>query len=242
MARGPATKKARRTRVRPGPVERARSALSGFRAGFAAIAADLGCEEFAIFLLGASPARCRLQPLVDSDHPKTSRLSRRLAAKPVEAGAVRLATSSIPFWWRRGARGAPVPVSLAEFENVLGLDGAGIAFPLSAEAGRGLAVFTGLAALPSDARIVEIHRRCAGLLSALIETAQSPAGDRPAMSNRELDCLRLTADGRTSEEIAEMLGLSTHTATQYLTSAAQKLDAVSRTHAVAKALRLGLIS
>ena len=77
---------------------------------------------------------------------------------------------------------------------------------------------------------------------ALLGKAQSPAGDRPAMSNRELDCLRLTADGKTSEEIAAMLGLSMHTATQYLTSAAQKLDAVSRTHAVAKALRLGLIT
>ncbi len=43
-------------------------------------------------------------------------------------------------------------------------------------------------------------------------------------------------------QIAAMLGLSMHTATQYLTSAAQKLDAVSRTHAVAKALRLGLIT
>ena len=32
-----------------------------------------------------------------------------------------------------------------------------------------------------------------------------------------------------------------HTANQYLTNTAQKLDAVNRMHAVAKALRLGLI-
>ena len=42
-------------------------------------------------------------------------------------------------------------------------------------------------------------------------------------------------------EIAAQLGLSVHTANQYLTNSAQKLNAVNRMHAVAKALRLGLI-
>ena len=38
-----------------------------------------------------------------------------------------------------------------------------------------------------------------------------------------------------------MLKLSVHTANQYLTNTTQKLDAVNRMHAVAKALRMGLI-
>ena len=63
----------------------------------------------------------------------------------------------------------------------------------------------------------------------------------PAISKRELECLSLTANGLTSEEIAAELGLSVHTANQYLTNTAQKLNAVNRMHAVAKALRLGLI-
>ena len=41
--------------------------------------------------------------------------------------------------------------------------------------------------------------------------------------------------------IRDRLKLSVHTANQYLTQSAQKLDAVNRTQAVAKALRLGLI-
>lgn len=238
-----AAKKKRTGRARPGAADRTRSALAEFRERFAEIGAQAGCEEFAVFLIGCSPGCCRLQPLIDAEHPRTSRMSRRLAAKAIEAGAARLQGSSIPFWWRRGARHDPVPSTLATMENPLGLDGAGIAFPLSAGGGRlGLAVFSGAMAPLTAEEIVGLHVGLARLFCAVLEKAQSPQGDRPAMSNRELDCLRLTADGKTSEEIAQMLGLSMHTATQYLTSAAQKLDAVSRTHAVAKALRLGLIT
>ena len=47
--------------------------------------------------------------------------------------------------------------------------------------------------------------------------------------------------GASSEDIARILGLSVHTANQYMTSAGAKLDAVNRMHAVAKAMRAGLI-
>ena len=58
---------------------------------------------------------------------------------------------------------------------------------------------------------------------------------------RELECVRLTANGMTSEQIAAALKLSVHTANQYLTNSTQKLNAANRVHAVAKALKLGLI-
>lgn len=243
MARRAAAKKRRTGRARPGAADRTRSAFAECRARLAEIAAATGCEDFALFLIGCSPGRCRLQPLIDAEHPRVSRMSRRLAGKPIETGAARLQTSSIPFWWRKGARHDPFPSPLAAMENPLGLDGGGIAFPLSAGGGRlGLAVFSGAVAPLTADELVGLHLGLAALFCAVLEKAQSPQGDLPAMSNRELDCLRLTADGKTSEEIAAMLGLSIHTATQYLTSAAHKLDAVSRTHAVAKALRLGLIT
>jgi LuxR family transcriptional regulator, quorum-sensing system regulator BjaR1 len=67
---------------------------------------------------------------------------------------------------------------------------------------------------------------------------------RPAdtLTQRELDCLNWTAAGKTSSEIAEILGLSEHTVNHYLNRAAKKLDSVNRTQAVATALRSGLIS
>ncbi|MFP3803129.1 response regulator transcription factor, partial [Paraburkholderia sp. SIMBA_027] len=54
-------------------------------------------------------------------------------------------------------------------------------------------------------------------------------------------CLNWTAAGKTSAEIADILGLSEHTVNHYLNRATKKLDTVNRTQAVAKALRIGLI-
>lgn len=61
------------------------------------------------------------------------------------------------------------------------------------------------------------------------------------LSIRERECLTWTAEGKTSEEIAIILELSVHTVNHYLTSAARKLNAVNRLHAVARAMRLGLL-
>jgi DNA-binding CsgD family transcriptional regulator len=62
------------------------------------------------------------------------------------------------------------------------------------------------------------------------------------LSTRETDCLQWAAAGKTSLETGIILGLSPHTVNQYLTAATAKLKAVNRTHAVTKAVRLGLIN
>jgi DNA-binding CsgD family transcriptional regulator len=63
-----------------------------------------------------------------------------------------------------------------------------------------------------------------------------------ALSQRETHCLQWAAAGKTSIETGIILGLSPHTVNQYLTAATTKLKAVNRTHAVTKAVRLGLIN
>lgn len=61
------------------------------------------------------------------------------------------------------------------------------------------------------------------------------------LSQRELDCLRWSAAGKSSEDIAIILHLSPHTINGYLKSAMQKLNTVSRIQAVAVAARHRLI-
>jgi|GEM_PF-2557606 DNA-binding CsgD family transcriptional regulator len=65
--------------------------------------------------------------------------------------------------------------------------------------------------------------------------------DQPRITAREQSCLAWTAEGKTSDEIGIILDLSPHTVNHYLGSAARKLGATNRMHAVAKALRMGLI-
>lgn len=71
------------------------------------------------------------------------------------------------------------------------------------------------------------------------------APEQPAhvvLTDRERECLSWTAAGKTSVEIAAILGISPHTVDHYLTTAGQKLDTVNRAHTVATALRRGLIA
>jgi LuxR family quorum sensing-dependent transcriptional regulator len=68
------------------------------------------------------------------------------------------------------------------------------------------------------------------------------AKPRSKLTPRECECVKWTSVGKTSWEIAQILGISQYTADWYLASAAKKLGAVNRTQAVAEALRQGLIS
>ena len=61
------------------------------------------------------------------------------------------------------------------------------------------------------------------------------------LTARERECLSWTSVGKTAWEIGSILGISEHTAVAHLNSAVRKLDATSRAHAVAEALRRGLI-
>jgi len=68
-----------------------------------------------------------------------------------------------------------------------------------------------------------------------------PPKESQGLSRRELECLTWSARGKTVEDIAVILELSADTVRVYLKRVNQKLDAVNRSHAVAKAMCLGMI-
>ncbi|RUZ44628.1 helix-turn-helix transcriptional regulator, partial [Mesorhizobium sp. M7A.F.Ca.US.007.01.1.1] len=154
--------------------------------------------------------------------------------------------STEPRWWTDD--GVPATAELfgdfAWTERMAALvpGTSGIAFPVHADRGQcGLVVFLGSEMTLQQDALYEIHARCFSLFAAVARIRPGDAGRMRAISKRELECLKLTANGNTSEEIARLLKLSVHTANQYLTQSTQKLNAVNRNQAVAKALRLGLI-
>jgi DNA-binding NarL/FixJ family response regulator len=64
----------------------------------------------------------------------------------------------------------------------------------------------------------------------------------PALSNREREVLDLLAQGLTGEAVAERLVLSAETVKTHIRNAMNKLEAHTRVHAIAIALREGFIS
>lgn len=211
------------------------------------IAADIGAAAFGLYWLGPVAAeRARLVPCFDSDYPAVGAATRALAGGEAEEIARHARTSTQPCWWAAGqhpqAHAALRALSWARPVTPPLPETAGIAFPVHAERGQcGLAVFLGAGIALTDDALCDAHARCFSLFGAVARIRPGEAGRHRTMSKRELECLRLTANGHTSEEIARLLNLSVHTANQYLTQSVQKLNAVSRTQAVAKALRLGLI-
>lgn len=82
--------------------------------------------------------------------------------------------------------------------------------------------------------------------SIIDRIAQSPRLRIPnfetiSITKRESSCLHWIAEGKTTEEIALILGISPNTVNHYVSNAGNKLNASNRTHTVTKAMRMGLI-
>mgnify|MGYP003391181475 CR=1 FL=1 len=65
--------------------------------------------------------------------------------------------------------------------------------------------------------------------------------EKPSLTERELECLKWSAEGKTYEDIGMLLGISTRTVRFFLENARHKLGSHNTTHAVAAAMLHGLI-
>jgi DNA-binding CsgD family transcriptional regulator len=73
------------------------------------------------------------------------------------------------------------------------------------------------------------------------EEVMAALGELPKPSQRELELLQLMADGLSDREIAEKLSISPNTIRSRQHMLRMKMQARSRTHAVAIAFRRGLL-
>jgi DNA-binding CsgD family transcriptional regulator len=88
---------------------------------------------------------------------------------------------------------------------------------------------------PHLGRALKIQQRLSAVAAREAEDAS------PLLAPRERDCLACVARGASSKQVALRLALSVHTVNDYVASAMRKLQATSRTEAVATALMLGLL-
>jgi DNA-binding CsgD family transcriptional regulator len=93
--------------------------------------------------------------------------------------------------------------------------------------------------ITADLQLFAVHAQETAMRTLL----PAPVGESevPALTRRELECLRWTMDGKTAWELGRILGIAEQTAVRHLHNASHKLVCVNKHQTVLKALRLGLI-
>lgn len=102
-------------------------------------------------------------------------------------------------------------------------------------------VFSGRDDAPDRQEIADLQLSAMELLDSGVDALVPRFGPKEKLSAREVECLRWSAAGKSSDEIAIILDISSHTVVSYLKSAMRKLEAVNRMQAVARACRYRLL-
>jgi DNA-binding CsgD family transcriptional regulator len=99
----------------------------------------------------------------------------------------------------------------------------------------------GLAALRHQIHLLSMYyHNCTG--SIILEQLMKTPRQKDVLTDREKECLRWSAIGKSAADIAGILNISRTTVIYYIENAKRKLDVFSTTHAVVKAMALHLIT
>ena len=151
--------------------------------------------------------------------------------------------TALPVWW--DLRQTPAHDAGVAAERALAIFAAHdmpahLAFAVADGAGTRASIsFSGERERPDDAVCTRLHA-AALYVNERLRTAR-PAEAAPSLAPRQRDVLEWIARGKTTPEIAVILGISPHTVDHYAQSAAERLGTVNRTQAVAEAVRQRLI-
>ncbi len=121
----------------------------------------------------------------------------------------------------------------------------GLAFPLCTLEGTPVMVSLGGPAFESSEQnlsvIALVSTYAVGRGMQLVANCNA-SDEKPRLTERESECLRWAAVGKSEWEISQILGISEHTSEKHLLNAKAKLGAANRVHAVAEAIRRGYIT
>jgi len=117
-----------------------------------------------------------------------------------------------------------------------------VAVPLHTPSGKcyGL-ILLGTRTKPSDQELATLAYEAAVVFQRYYETILS-LDSVAGLTDREIQIVRWTSEGKTSGEIAIILGLSEHTINSYTATVLRKLQVVNRAQMVATAIRSGVIT
>lgn len=180
-----------------------------------------------------------LEGVVDIDA-----LAAALVALGPRGGIVALTTPTIP--GQRGRSGPSEQEMLRTLGDMARVTGeSGLAFGALLRDATPDEIVPAITAVASG--LITLDRRLAGDLFAASQRIAAPAtAERPSTSDepltaRELEVLQLMAQGLPNKTIAARLHISEHTAKFHVSAIMMKLGAASRTEAVTRGARIGLL-
>lgn len=91
-----------------------------------------------------------------------------------------------------------------------------------------------------QAALARAHMACCYALNQFF-AACGGRSSRDPLSERERECLLWVSEGKTTDEVALILGVSSNTVNSYVAHAIQKFGASNRAMAIATAIRSGII-
>ena len=98
---------------------------------------------------------------------------------------------------------------------------------------------------PADFILSQQRLRATGVyasyLASLMFSEQVKSSRELELTDRELECLYWIAEGKTSDEIATIIGISKNTINNYITSVMRKTATKTRSEAIAYAVRHNLV-
>ena len=170
---------------------------------------------------------------------------RYFALDPVLAMARR---SRMPFHWADLDREPPEIAAFFAEAAEMGVGRHGLTIPIHGPEGE-----KALFSVTSNRSEAEFRAQCADLMPllqilgfefhrGLTDLIAPPQMDRSqVLSPRERDVLYWAASGKTVWETAQLLGITEDTTNSYLRDAIRRLSCLNKPHAVAEAVRLGLV-
>jgi DNA-binding CsgD family transcriptional regulator len=156
--------------------------------------------------------------------------------------------NSLPYWPDQGRVLTPVQRRIVDDAAACGMK-VGVVFPLRSPGNNPLAGIS----LSNDMGLAEFERFLPERLPLVHLTAvhahiriQMQIGTEGttsiSLTARERECLLWTSHGKPSKETARRLGISFRTVEYHIANAMAKLGATTRSHAVARAIALGLLN
>jgi len=229
-------------------IERANS-ISELRTETETFAKHLKFEWFAFVLTINAPSLEKQKKCILNGYP-AAWLDTYLERYFIEVDPlVRFAQrSTLPAIWDDGSSHDTAPEAFWEEARGFGLR-SGLTFTVHDRPG-----VTGIFSLARDRQLGMKQEELAALVGRVqmfatllhravsrIELPKLIPGTLVALTPREQECLRWAADGKTAWEIGQILNITERTAVFHMNNVTQKLGALNKTQAIARALVLNLL-